>query len=103
MLNQVVLIGRLTKDPELKVLDSGKSVLNANLAVRRSYKNEEGKYDTDFIDVVLWEGLAESFAKYAEKGSLIAIKGRLDIQKYQVNEENYLNLIKVIAEKITYL
>ena len=103
MLNQIVLIGRLTKNPETVALDSGKTVCEATLAVRRSFKNQEGKYDTDFIKVSVWEGLAQSFQNYAEKGSLVAIKGRLQPSKYDITDEKYLFINNVIAEKSTYL
>ena len=103
MLNQIVLIGRLTKNPELVSLDSGKQVCEATLAVRRSFKNQDGKYDTDFIKVSVWEGLAQSFQSYAEKGSLVAIKGRIQPSKYDVSNDKYILTNNVIAEKITYL
>lgn len=103
MLNQIVLIGRLTKDPETVILENGKKVCEATLAVRRSFKNQEGKYDTDFIKVSIWEGLAQSFQTYAEKGSLLAIKGRVQPSRFDVEPEKYIFTNNIIAEKITYL
>lgn len=64
MLNQVVLVGRLTKEPEVTELENGKKVTNIVLAVPRSYKNEDGEYDTDFIDCVLWESIAVNTSEY---------------------------------------
>ncbi len=77
MLNQVILIGRLTSDPIIKVLEDGKKVSDIRLAVQRSFKNVDGTYETDFITVTLWQGLAESLNKYCTKGTLVAVKARL--------------------------
>ena len=78
MLNQTVIVGRLVSKPETKELEEGKKVANLTLAVPRSYKNENGEYDTDFIDCTLWNGIAESTAEYCNKGDLIGVKGRLE-------------------------
>lgn len=77
MLNQVVLVGRLTKESEFIKLEIGKKVLNVLLAVPRSYKNENGEYNTDFIDCVLWEALAENTTEYYHKGDMVGIRGKL--------------------------
>ena len=103
MLNQIVLIGRLTDDPTIKTVDSGKKVCEGTIAVRRSFKNQDGKYDTDFIKFSTWEGLATSFSTYAEKGTLVAIKGRLQPFKYDISDDKFINVNGVVAEKITYL
>lgn len=94
MLNQIVLVGRLVKELELKELESGKKVCNITLAVPRSFKNSKGEYETDFIDCALWENIAENTVEYCHKGDLIGIKGRL-----QTEEET----LYVMAEKITFL
>ena len=87
MLNQIVLIGRLVQDPEIKIIDSGKKVSEITLAVRRGFKNMEGNYDTDFIRVILWEGLAETVTSYMTKGTLVAMIVRAQIRRYDITEE----------------
>ena len=67
MLNQTVIVGRLVDSPEVRETESGKKVTNITLAVQRSYKNEDGEYDTDFVDCTLWQGVAENTAEYCRK------------------------------------
>ena len=95
MLNQTVLVGRLVQDPEIKELENGKKVTNITLAIKRSYKNSDGIYDTDFIDCVLWNGIAENTSEYCKKGNIIGVKGRL--QRLSGSE------LQVVAEKVTFL
>ena len=102
MHNIVYLIGRLTEDPEMKDLDDGKSMLTINLAVQRSYKNEDGIYETDFIRCILWNGIATNTAEYCKRGDLVGVKGRLQTRKYEVNEEvKYIT--EVIVDRISFL
>ena len=103
MLNQVVLVGRLVGDVEVKELESGKRVANATLAVPRSFKNENGEYDTDFIDVVIWNSIADNTAEYCHKGDIIGIKGRLETNNYETENGEIRKLTQVIAEKVTFL
>lgn len=103
MLNQLVLIGRVTHHPEPIILEDGKKVLKFQIAVQRSFKNYNGDYDTDFISITAWEGLATVVEKYLEKGLMIAVKARIQSWKYNLDEEKKLNMLEVIAEKITYL
>lgn len=102
MLNQLVVIGRLVKDPELRKTENGKNVTNITLAVPRSYKNPNGEYDTDFIDCVLWSTVAESTTEYCKKGDLLGIKGRIQTRTYQKDEEKKY-VTEVVAEKVTFL
>lgn len=103
MLNQIVLVGRLVKDVEVKELESGKRVANAVLAVPRSFKNEYGEYDTDFIDVVIWNSIADNTAEYCRKGDLVGIKGRLETND-SINENGEVrNYTQVVAERVTFL
>lgn len=102
MLNQVVLVGRLVKDPELRETEEGKKLTNITIAVPRNYKNIDGEYDTDFIDCVLWAGVAESTVDYCHKGDLLGIKGRLQTNSFEKDGETKLKM-NVIAEKITFL
>ena len=94
MLNQIVVIGRLVQDPEIVELENGSKSANIKLAVPRSFKNEKGEYETDFIPVVLWNGVAENTKEYCHKGDLIGVKGRIEGQDDKVI---------VVAEKITFL
>ncbi|MDY0074946.1 MAG: single-stranded DNA-binding protein [Acholeplasmataceae bacterium] len=103
MLNQVILIGRLAQDPDMKTLDDGRKVAYINLAVQRPFKNMDGNYDTDFFRITVWEGLAVAIESYASKGVMVAIKARLQTWKYELNEEKRLTMIDIIAERITYL
>lgn len=102
MLNQLVVIGRLVKDPELRKTENGKNVTNITLAVPRSYKNPNGEYDTDFIDCVLWSTVAESTTEYCKKGDLLGIKGRIQTRTYEKDEEKKY-VTEVVAEKVTFL
>lgn len=102
MINQLVVIGRLTKDPELKKTDSGKTVANVTLAVPRSYKNINGEYDTDFIDCVLWSSVAETTTEYCKKGDLIGVKGRLQTRTYEKDEQKKY-VTEIVGEKVSFL
>ena len=96
MLNQVVLVGRLTSDLEAKELEDGKKVTNMTLAIPRSFKNADGEYETDFVECTLWNNIAENTTEYCRKGDLVGVKGRLQ----KGSEDNEL---KIIAEKVTFL
>ncbi len=101
MLNQVVLVGRIVRDLELKETEKSK-LTNLVLAVPRSYKNINGEYETDFINCTLWQGIAENTVEYCKKGDLIAIKGRLQSNSYEKDEQKVYST-DVIAEKVTFL
>ena len=103
MLNQLVLVGRITHDPEPVILDDGKKVLKFQLAVQRSFKNYHGEYDTDFISITAWEGLASIVESYITKGVMLAVKGRVQSWKYNMDDDKKLNMVEEIAEKVTYL
>ncbi len=102
MLNQVVLVGRLVKNPELKETEKGNKITSITLAVPRSYKNVDGEYETDFIDCTLWSGIAETTSEYCKKGDLLGIKGRLQSNSYEKENEKVYTT-DVIAEKISFL
>lgn len=95
MLNQLVIIGRLVSDPEVTESQDERKESKVVIAVPRSFKNENGEFETDFISCILYNGIAENTAQYCHKGDLIGVKGRV-----QGNEETGLQLI---AEKITFL
>ncbi len=102
MLNQIVLVGRLVKNPVLKETEQGKKRSFITLAIPRSFKNAEGSYDTDFIDCILWDGIAKNTAEYCKKGDVIGVKGRLQSRKYEMDNTTKF-VIEVIAEKVTFL
>ena len=103
MLNQIVLVGRLTQDPEIKELENGKKVSNITIAVPRSFKNADGVYETDFISCILSDSIAENTSEYCHKGDIIGVKGRLQQTTYEDKEGNEVSKLEVIAEKITFL
>ncbi len=102
MLNQVVLVGRLTRNPEVKELDDGKRLSGMTLAIPRSFKNAEGEYETDFIEVKLWNQIAENTAEYCKKGDIVGVKGRLQSRVVEKEDEREY-LTEIIAEKVTFL
>ena len=83
MLNKIIVIGRLTRDPELRYTGSGTAVCNFSLAVEREYKNKDGDKDVDFIDIVVWRKQAETVADHLNKGRLVAVEGRLQIRNWE--------------------
>lgn len=103
MINNVILIGRIVRTPELRETESGKKVTNLTVAVSRSFKNVKGEYDTDYIDCTLWSGIAETTSQYCKQGDLVAIKGRL--QNSTIEKENVpkMSIIQFIAERISFL
>lgn len=103
MMNQTCIIGRLVRDPELKELEDGKKVSNITVAVQRSYKNENGEYEADFIDCTLWNGVADRTAEYCKKGDLVGVKGRLQTNTYENEDGEKKKITEVIAEKLTFL
>lgn len=102
MLNQTVLVGRLANEPELKETESGKKYTNLTLAVPRTYKNINGEYDTDFIDCVLWQNVAQSTTDYCHKGDMVGVKGRIKTNSYEKDGEMHYGQT-VVAEKVTFL
>ena len=102
MLNQVVLVGRLVRDPEVKKSKNNTSYSHITLAVPRSYKNVNGEYETDFIDCTLWQLMATNTKEYCKKGDIVGVKGRIESRVYESDgEKKYLT--EVIAEKVTFL
>ena len=102
MLNQIVLVGRLVRDPELREYEGG-NYTYVTLAVPRSYKNENGEYDTDFIDCVLYHNIAESTAEYCRKGDLIGIRGRLETNTYEDENGDIRKTMQVVCDKVSFL
>lgn len=102
MLNQVVLVGRLTKDPVLHKTEKNKSLSYITLAIPRSFKNSNGEYETDFIDCQLWEAVAKSTVEYCRKSDVVGVKGRLSSRIIETEAGNR-SIIEVVAEKVTFL
>ena len=102
MLNQTVIVGRLVDSPEVRETESGKKVTNITLAVQRSYKNENGEYDTDFVDCTLWQGVAENTAEYCRKGDILGVKGRLETSIDQIDDKK-IKKMNLVAEKVMFL
>lgn len=98
MLNRIVLIGRLTKKPELRTTSGGTPVTTFTLAVDRFTKDE-----TDFIPIVVWKSQAESCAKYLDKGKLCAVDGRLQIRTYEANDGKKKTVAEVVADNVRFL
>ncbi len=104
MLNHIVLIGRLVRDPELRYTSNGTPVANFTLAVERNYRNRDGERDVDYIKIVTWRKLAENVAHHLGKGRLVAVEGSLQIRKSQGKNDNrtYINP-EVIANNVQFL
>lgn len=102
MLNRIVLIGRLTRDPELRYTSNGTPVCNFTLAVERNYTNRQGERDVDFINIVTWRGLAENCARHLGKGRLVGVDGSLHIRKSENNNRTYINP-EVTADNVRFL
>ena len=103
MLNQVVLVGRLTKDPEVITTESGKKASTVTLAVQRTYKNSNGIYEADFINCILWDAIAANTSEYCHKGDIVGVKGRLQSRTYETSDNTTKFVLEVIAEKVTFL
>ena len=102
-LNKVILIGRLTRDPELRFTDSGAGLCRFTLAVDRPYTKQSGEKEADFINIVAWRRLAEVCAKYLVKGRLAAVEGRLEIRTYTNREGEPRRAAQVVAENVQFL
>ncbi|MDK2881598.1 MAG: single-strand DNA-binding protein [Clostridia bacterium] len=102
-LNRVILIGRSTREPELRFTGSGTAVANFTLAVDRPFLNARGERETDFIRVVVWRKLAETCANYMGKGRLVAVEGRLQVRSYQTPEGQTRTATEVVADTVRFL
>ena len=102
MLNQIILVGRLVRDPELKESEKGKNYTQITLAIPRSFKNASGEYESDFIDCTLWEVVAKSTSEYCHKGDIVGVRGRIQSRVVEVEKEKKY-YTDIIAEKVTFL
>ena len=102
-MNKVILVGNLTKDPELSETPSGVAVCKFSLAVSRDYTNAEGNRDTDFFNITVWRGRAENCGKYLKKGNKVAIVGSLQNRSYEDKDGIKRNVTDVIANEVEFL
>lgn len=101
-MNQIVLMGRWTKEPELRHTQSGTAVTSCTLAVDRGFKSKDGEKQTDFIDVVAWRNVAEFLAKYFTKGQMAAVTGSLQLRDWTDKEGNKRRSAEVIADNVYF-
>lgn len=102
MLNQIILMGRLTRDPELRRTPTGTAVVSFTLAVDRDFKEQNGEKKTDFIDVVAWRNTAEFAAKYFFKGRMAAVVGRLQLRDWTDRDGNKRRTAEVVADSVYF-
>lgn len=102
-MNHIVLIGRLTRDPELRYTPNGVAVANFDLAVDRPTTNKQGERETDFIRIVVWQKQAEHCANYLKKGRLVGVEGRLQIRSYETQDGQKRRVAEVIANYVQFL
>jgi len=101
--NKVILIGRVVADPEMRYTPSGKPTANFTMAVDRNWVNPQGERETDFINIVVWQKLAEICSQYLTKGKLIAIDGRLQTRSYDTNDGRKVKVYEVVASQMQML
>jgi single-strand DNA-binding protein len=103
MMNRVVLVGRLTKDPELRYTPNGVAVATFTLAVNRTFTNQQGEREADFINCVIWRRPAENVANFLKKGSLAGVDGRLQTRSYEGQDGKRVYVTEVMAESVQFL
>ena len=102
-MNKVILIGRLSQDPEMRTTPNGVATTSFSVAVSRNYTNQNGERDTDFFRCVAWRNQAENIAKYCQKGSQVAVEGRLQNRNYEAQDGTRRYVTEVIADNVTFL
>ncbi|MBO4245235.1 MAG: single-stranded DNA-binding protein [Bacilli bacterium] len=102
-MNKVILIGRLARDPELRTTSSGIASLNFSLAVARNFTNQNGEREADFINCVAWRKQAENMAKYCNKGSQVAVEGRITTRSYDAQDGTKRYVTEVVCDNVTFL
>lgn len=101
MLNRALLVGRLTRDPELRRTGSGKAVTSFNLAVERNFKSDD--QEADFINCVCWGKIAENTERYCSKGSMVSVDGRIQTRNYENNQGQKVYVTEVVAESVQFI
>lgn len=102
MLNKIVLMGRLTRDPELRQTQSGNSVVSFTLACDRDFAAQGAEKETDFVDIVAWRGTAEFVSKYFSKGRMAVVSGRLQIRNWEDKDGNKRKTAEIVAESVYF-
>lgn len=103
MINRVVLVGRLTRDPELKYTTNGVAVASFTLAVNRQFTNSQGEREADFIGCTIWRKAAENFVNFTKKGSLVGIDGRIQTRNYENQQDQRVYVTEVVVENFSLL
>lgn len=103
MINNVVLVGRMTKDADLRYTAQGQAVATLTLAVNRNFKNQNGEREADFINIVIWRQQAENLANWAKKGALIGITGRIQTRNYENQQGQRVYVTEVVADSFQLL
>lgn len=103
MINQVTLVGRLTRDPELRKTSDGLPVTSVTLAVSRQFRNQHGEIEADFVQCTIWKKAAENTVQYCRKGSVVGVTGRLQTRHYDNKEGKRVYVTEVVAESIRFL
>ena len=103
MINRVVLVGRLTRDPELRYTANGAAVASFTVAVNRQFTNSQGEREADFINCVIWRKAAENFVKFTNKGSLVGIDGRIQTRNYENQQGQRVYVTEVVADNFSLL
>jgi len=102
-MNQVMLVGRLTDDPKISDTTKEYARTTIDLAVKRTYKNQNGIYETDFIRCILWNGIAKQVKLYCKKGDTVSVRGRLQVRNYETEQEEKKYITEVIVETIQFI
>src|SRR5690625_3642057 len=103
MLNRVVLVGRLTKDPDLRYTPNGVAVANFTIAVNRPFTNQQGNREADFINCVVWRRPAENLANYMTKGSMIGVDGRVQTRTFEGQDGKTVFVTEIVADSVQFL
>jgi single-strand DNA-binding protein len=103
MFNRIILVGRLTADPESRVTPSGTQVVKFTLAVQRPFADKSGERATDFIDCQAWRNLAETCVNHLRKGYMVAVEGRLQVRSYKDKEDKWRKVSEVVLDNVRFL
>ena len=103
MINRVVLVGRLTRDPELRRTGNGTAVTSFTIAMNRTYTSQSGERQADFIPCVVWNKAAENVARYTQKGALVGVEGRLQSRQYDAQDGRKVTVIEVVCDSVQFL
>jgi len=103
MMNKVMLIGNLTKDPEIRYLTSGTAVTTFTIAVTRNFTSQQGDRQADFLPIVVWKNLAETCAKYLAKGRMVAVSGRIQTRSYDGKDGQKRYVTEIVADEVQFL